>query len=658
MKTSFSIFSVFIFLIVFQNISSAQNYTTQAEYKWELKRTLFSLSPEQKKEDALLVKEFKVFDYQQNPGESLLLHYTHHKIVRVNNDKAIEEFNKVYIPVYGIKGPVDLSVRTIKPNGEIVVLNGDKIKELKNVEDAGDFKIFAFEGVEPGCEVEYIVKYIKPASSVGREFIQSGHTSINTSIYIKIPKIFQFEYAFYNCDFNLKVQSEDDSYNSHYYTGELQVKKLKEEQMAYYRSALARMDYSISVAQNLNSRLNWTDIGDKVIVRMLPPSTLSKKVSKIIKTLEIDKKPNDSEKIQAIESYIKNNISITSAADEKENISSILKNKFASESGILTLYMEFFRQANVDYSMVFTTDRTRINFDKEKASWLFLEENLFYFPKTEKFLAPSAIYNRYPMIPSSWTDNYGLFIRVFHTGSETDFKSSVQYIAPLSYEYNHSDLDVKVKLDLEKEVALLDLSEKFYGEPGIYYQPFYGLVDEEKKKEIVNSVLKKPSEEGTPSDGMVVDYNREISPALKPFIVKGKLSSAQLLQNAGKKYIFNLGDLIGPQSEWYVDTLKRNLPIQPRYGHFYIRNIEVNIPEGYQAKNLESINMDVSMAFKDDPKSCYFKSWYKTEGSKILVTIEEYYKLSEYPAEKYEAFRKVINAAADFNKVTILLEEK
>jgi hypothetical protein len=53
-----------------------------------------------------------------------------------------------------------------------------------------------------------------------------------------------------------------------------------------------------------------------------------------------------------------------------------------------------------------------------------------------------------------------------------------------------------------------------------------------------------------------------------------------------------------------------------------------------------------------------FHSYYKTEGNKVTVLIDEDYRQIGYPLSMYEKFRKVINASADFNKVVLFLEKK
>jgi hypothetical protein len=55
--------------------------------------------------------------------------------------------------------------------------------------------------------------------------------------------------------------------------------------------------------------------------------------------------------------------------------------------------------------------------------------------------------------------------------------------------------------------------------------------------------------------------------------------------------------------------------------------------------------------------SCCFTSWVELQGDKLVIYSKEYYSENGYPASRFEEFRKVINAAADFNKKTIILSK-
>ena len=100
----------------------------------------------------------------------------------------------------------------------------------------------------------------------------------------------------------------------------------------------------------------------------------------------------------------------------------------------------------------------------------------------------------------------------------------------------------------------------------------------------------------------------------------------------------------------------RHTPVENRYNHGYHREITFEIPDGYSVSNLDAINMDVFDSTGSAPHTMEFHSYYKTDGNKVTIYCDEYYSQLRYPISMYEQFRRVINASADFNKVTLLLK--
>lgn len=47
---------------------------------------------------------------------------------------------------------------------------------------------------------------------------------------------------------------------------------------------------------------------------------------------------------------------------------------------------------------------------------------------------------------------------------------------------------------------------------------------------------------------------------------------------------------------------------------------------------------------------------YQLDGKILTVTIDEYYNVVQLPIDVYDEFQKVINASADFNKLTLIFE--
>ena len=67
--------------------------------------------------------------------------------------------------------------------------------------------------------------------------------------------------------------------------------------------------------------------------------------------------------------------------------------------------------------------------------------------------------------------------------------------------------------------------------------------------------------------------------------------------------------------------------------------------------------MDFSSS-NDGKKTMEFTSKYEVKDDIVTVTCVEYYDEISVPLSRYEEFRTVINAAADFNKITLVFEEK
>nr|MDQ3073851.1 hypothetical protein [Bacteroidota bacterium] len=83
----------------------------------------------------------------------------------------------------------------------------------------------------------------------------------------------------------------------------------------------------------------------------------------------------------------------------------------------------------------------------------------------------------------------------------------------------------------------------------------------------------------------------------------------------------------------------------------------VTIPKGYEIQNVQDLVFNNSAKDEKQQTVYSFVSNYKLEGNKLTVEISEFYESIYYPLEKFEDFRKVVNAAADFNKVVLVMKK-
>ena len=100
----------------------------------------------------------------------------------------------------------------------------------------------------------------------------------------------------------------------------------------------------------------------------------------------------------------------------------------------------------------------------------------------------------------------------------------------------------------------------------------------------------------------------------------------------------------------------RTTNIELAYPHALVRTIKVTIPEGYMVKNLADLTFN-ELYKEKEITTLGFVCSYEQKGNILNITIKEDYRNATYPLQQFETFKKVINAAADFNKVVLILDK-
>ena len=87
------------------------------------------------------------------------------------------------------------------------------------------------------------------------------------------------------------------------------------------------------------------------------------------------------------------------------------------------------------------------------------------------------------------------------------------------------------------------------------------------------------------------------------------------------------------------------------------RKIRFEYQQDYTAKNLIDFKIDIQQT-SEAVVTNGFVSSFKLTGNTREVEVMENYRTIKYPNSEFEIFKKVINAAADLNKVVLVLEKK
>jgi hypothetical protein len=303
-----------------------------------------------------------------------------------------------------------------------------------------------------------------------------------------------------------------------------------------------------------------------------------------------------------------------------------------------------------------TSNRFDKPFDGDFDSWTYLQKYMYWFPDTKNYIAPLEPLSRYGYVPPEWICQQGLFIHPVTIGG--DFTTDVGQVRDIScndWQQSTNNLYVDTKFDFDLGVANIHLKETFTGYEAYQVQPFYVYSADQDRKDFIDRLMKSSFEDAKPANTIVTGcHDDEL--LRQPFVIETDISTNSVLEQTGNKFLFKIGELIGPQSELYRDTT-RHTDIENHYNHGYHRVLSFQVPDGYKATNLDALNMDVFHSTGGE-RDMEFHSSYTTDSNKVTVTIDEDYREIRYPVSMYEDFRKVINASADFNKVVLFIEKK
>lgn len=647
----------FILILFITCNSIAQTVPFYESYTWE---TTPSYQVEESDKDMVAIKDKIVTEFYFE-DQNLTEYYLEHKILWLNSDDRIEEYNKIYLP-FSNNASLKLSkARVIKKTGEVIELEESKILSAEDEETGRKYKYFALEGIEKGSIVEYyyVVKK-RPTYQGARIDIQNDYDKQIVEFDLYAPSNLLFTFKSFNL--NNKVTKDETSLEKlHWQLTVKDVVGVDKEEQSPYRAALGFVMYKLhqNTAKNIIIT-SYNDVAQNLYAFYYPEynEEETKLINKFAKNIKLDEDQDEEDKARIVDLYIKENIYFSDNDSENlKNLTNVLNSKTANETGIVKLYVALFKKFNITHEMVLTSNRTQLKFDREFEATNYLQEFLFYFPASKKYLSPSKFGTRFGFPPPFYMDNYGLFVTGYNINGKRKAFSEVKYIEGIAASSSTDEMFIEVYFTEEDFTKnTISLERKLNGYYAMNIQPFMNLIQPNRKNEVIDEAFAQ----NTDKNAKVL--KRELineDPSLfgvKPFVVKFNISSEYFVEKAGNKYLFKLGDIIGPQMEMYQEK-KRILPLEAEFNRSYYRTIKIHIPEGYQISNLDDITIKNSYATKDK-ELFIFDSYYSLEGNILTVTADEHYRESIVAPEIFEAYRTVINSAADFNKVTLILEPK
>lgn len=643
-----------IAFLCFLNVLSAQQLND-----WEANPTIHKIKPIFARESAVILSDLRVQEYVQEEKNGLMLIVTNSRLVKVTKDKGVEAFNKIYLPVYNNAQIISLKARTILPNGKIVNLPDNKILDAE--EEGRAYKKFALEGVEKGSEIEYFYQIKKEASYFGLERFQSNIAPIEQANFVLItPDYLSFTIKGYN-GFNV---GKDSVVNKKRVVKASCTDILTVEDEKYgNKDANAKnvqFKFSYNLSKDKSVRIfTWNELAKNVYNNYTTYTDKeSKAVDDFIKKTGIKESASEEEKIMQLENYIKTTINADKdgIGEDAEKLDKIVKNKVASNTGSNKLFVVCMEKLKINWQIVFPSKRDDIALDEDLENYRLIEDLVFYFPSTGHFLEPANVTMRYPFITAFWANTKGLFLEGTTIGKFKTALASFKDIPIQPMEESLRDMIISLKFNTKMDSILMHTKQIYNGYSAAEYRPIFAFTPADKlddiSKEILKSVGKTDNIKNVKLEGgtFLNDNSR------KPLTLEGDITTADLIEVAGKKMLLKIGEVIGPQVQMYQEK-ERQLPLSMNYPNVQDRTISLAIPDGYTIKNLSDLEMNITDK-AIGKETMGFISTYKLNGNNLLIKLHEFYSTTDYPASYLDPFTKVINASADFNKVVLILEKK
>ncbi|MGY8919095.1 MAG: hypothetical protein ACKVJ4_01870, partial [Flavobacteriales bacterium] len=259
-------------------------------------------------------------------------------------------------------------------------------------------------------------------------------------------------------------------------------------------------------------------------------------------------------------------------------------------------------------------------------------------------------------VPYNVLGNYGIFM---------DRNKDYYFSEIIENDKKYSIISRTIDVDFKKmKEVIISENQKFTGHWAVTNRAMLNLS---------NNLNKSNFKDYLTTSGIkgkkIIDYSVENDKVFQriynnPFIVNSVISSDSIISRhvlnipvkKSKIYKFQLGSIIGTQSELYSNKTRVS-PIEIKYPNYYEYDITVKIPRGYKIEGVEKININESY-ISNGNIIAKFESKYRVLGDTLVISIEEFYKSLKYSKYRYNEFRNVINAAADFNKLEILFVRK
>ena len=583
-------------------------------------------------------------------SEEVSVYDTRHFKTKINKINNLSE-NEIIISKINNSEIVDIRSKIISQD-TIVSYGFSEMKKMINDSESNEnYDFYRIPNIKDGDIVEVMYTVKKEFNFNGNKIIEESYP-ILSSKFILIENNFKSNIKIYNSNISSVKDTVFDGKKSKL----VSFKNLNSTANEQYATSIAnkiKISYQCYENKDDVSQIEYWENLVQNVSELFFPKTINQKAKEILNEIKYGyvKIPwNETKIANAIDEYIKINFTISDEDDPKLNdIEFILNNKISNDFSIIQVYTSLFKEANIEYEVAITCNRYFLKFDPELFDPNQLREFLIYLPNQEKYITPNRIEYRVSEAPEDLLGNYGIFI---------DKNLDYYFSEVTQFDKDFSQIKKNIEVNISRNLNKLKIEESrsFSGYWAITNRNYIYLSENEKTDFLVDFFTINGLDNKKVRKYNIKNFDISFNTFNNPLEINSSISTSDLIEAKEGLTYLKIGKVIGQQSNLFEEKERIN-PIEINFPNSYDYNITVNIPRGYKIADYSELNKSKEYISVDGNSSAKFLSEATLNGDKLNINITEYYKELRYNKKRYQEFREVINAAAEFYQSNVLLQK-
>ena len=588
--------------------------------------------------------------YKSKFSDEVSIYETHHFKSLINNN-ITEINNEILIPKINVIEISDVKAK-VKSEDSTVVYDFSIIKSfVDNVSSNENFTIYKIPGLKKDDVIEVMYTVKKNYNFNGSRNIQESFPILSAD-FILIQDNLKSNLKVYNTTDYKIIDSLIDNKRAKL----VHFNNIKESLNEQYSTPIAnkvKVSYQCYENQeNITQSEYWGNLVNNVSELFFPKS-INKKAKELLKEIKnsfVTIPWNELKIANSIDTYIKNNFIISDKNDQKlNNIDYIFEQKESNDFSIIQVYTQLFELAEIEYEIAISCNRFYLKFDPDLFDPNQLREFLIYLPKSNIYISPNRIEYRATEAPDDLLGNYAMYID----------KNLDYYFSEIILENkNFSKINKEIFVNLPKNLkrAIINENRMFTGYWGILNRNYVYLSENEKTDFLIDYFTISGLNDKKVLKYQINNYDIDYNFRNQPLKINSKLVTRDLVKNVNGKILLNVGKVIGLQSNLFNEDERIN-PIEINFPNEYYYDIKFVIPKGYKIVNIHDFTKDKKFISVDGNVTAQFKSSANFEKNRLSIKISEFYNSLKYEKNRYNEFKDVINAAAEFYNLEIELSK-